>query len=42
MLVKIDSDIYNRYALTKQGQLVVYAARNKELYGTLHASLLFW
>ena len=26
----------------EQYQLVIYAALNKELYGTLRASLLFW
>ena len=42
MLVKIYTELYNRYAVMDQYQLVIYAALNKLLYGTLHASLLFW
>ena len=42
MLVKIDLELYNRYAVMEQYQLVIYVALNKSLYGTLRASLLFW
>ena len=42
MLVKIYTELYNRYAVMDQYQLVIYAALNKLLYVTLHASLLFW
>ena len=42
MLVKIYTELYNRYAVMDQYQLVIYMALNKSLYGTIRASLLFW
>ena len=35
MLVKIEPDLYNIYALIEQDQLIIYTAPNKELHGTL-------
>ena len=42
MLVNIDPDLYNRYSVMWQGQLVVYVDLNKALYETLCASLIFF
>ena len=42
MLVKINPELNNRYAVMEQVQLVLYAALDKALYGTIHAYLLFW
>ena len=42
MIVKIDPELYIRYAVMEQGQLVIYAPLFKALYGTLCAYLLFW
>ena len=41
MLVKIDPELYSRYEVMDQGQLVVYTDPSNPLYGTLRASLLF-
>ena len=42
MLVEIDPDLYNKFAVMEQGQLVIYATLNKESHGNLRSYLLFW
>ena len=42
ILVNINPELYRRYVVMEQGQLVMYMALSKALYVTIHASLLFW
>ena len=42
IIVKIEPELYNRYSVMDQEQMVIYATLNKALYGTLRVYLLFW
>ena len=42
LLSKIDPNIYEKYMVIERGKIVLYAALDHPLYGTLRTSLLFW
>ena len=42
LLVKLDPKLYRKYMWSENGKPVLYVKLLKALYGTLHATLLFW
>ena len=42
LLVQIDPKLYRNFAVDKNGKSVMYVKLENALYGTLHASMLFW
>ena len=42
MLLQIDYKMYKDYIITEKGEQVMYMELLKALYGTLHATRLFW
>ena len=42
MLLQIDHEMYKDYVMTEKGEQVMYMELLKALYGTLHATCLFW
>ncbi len=42
LLIKIDPELYQLYAIKENGKFVLYAELLKALYGILKLSRLFW
>ena len=42
VLLQIDYEMYKDYVITEKGEQVMYTELLKTLYGTLHATHLFW
>lgn len=42
LVIKLDPELYRKYAINERGKTVLYVELRKALYGTLRAALLFW